>query len=134
MRLCSQHIDSTKTALIRLHNDILCRLDNNESVLLVSLDLSAAFDTIDHDILLQRLEMDFGITGSCLIWFKSYLTGRKLRVVIDGTTSEVRDLKYGVPQGSVLGPKLFTMYLRPLGKIARKHNVMIHIYADVCQL
>ena len=102
---------------------------------MVSLDLSAAFDPIDYDILLYcLLESVFGIAGTCLNWFKSYLSGRRLRVVIDGTASDVRDLKFGVPQGSVLGPKLFTMYLQPLGEIARKHNVMIHIYANDCQL
>ena len=94
--------------------------------------MSLAFDAIDHDILLCRLESLFGITGNCLNWFKSYLTGRRLRVVIDGTASEIKDLKFGVPQGSVLGPKLFTMYLLPLEEIARMHNVEIHIYADDC--
>ena len=111
---------------MRIHNDILWALDNNESVLLVSLDLSAAFDMIDHDILL-RLESQFGVTGNCLNWFKSYLTGRRLRVVIDGTASETKDLKFGVLKSSVLGPKLFTMHLLPLGEIARRHNVEIHM-------
>ena len=119
---------------MRIHYDFLWSLDNNESVLLVSLDLSAAFDTIDHYILLYRLESVFGIAGTCLNWFKSYLTGRRLRVFIDGTASDIRDLKFGVPQGSVLCPELFTMYLQPLGEIARKRNVKIHIYADDCQL
>ena len=135
MRLCNQHIDRTpETALMRIHYDILWSLDNNESVLLVSLDLSAAFDTINHDILLYCLEIVFGIIGTCLNWFRWYLTGRRLRVVIDGTASDIRDLKFGVPQSSVLGPKLLTIYLQPLGEIAQKHNVKIHIYADDCQL
>ena len=134
MQSAYRQYHSTETALIRIHNDILMALDNNESVLFVSLDLSAAFDTIDHNILLRRLENCFGITGNCLSWISSYLEGRTLRVVIDGTASEAKDIKFGVPQGSVLGPKLFTMYLIPIGSIARRHNVKIHLYADDCQL
>lgn len=102
---------SKETALCRIHNDILWALDHGEAVLFVSLDLSAAFDTIDHQILLERLEHCFGFTGNCLNWFNSYLEGRKLKVIIDGIHSEYKDLNFGVPQRSVLGPKLFTMYL-----------------------
>ena len=125
---------STETALCRLHNDIVSSLDRNECVLLVSLDLSAAFDTIDHQILLARLKRRFGITGKCLQWFSSYLVGRKLRVAINGSLSDSKDLDFGVPQGSVLGPKLFTMYLAPLGDIARGLGIDFHAYADDCQL
>lgn len=97
------------------------------------LDLSAAFDTIDHVILLRRLYA-LGIRGPALAWFKSYLSGRKQSVYIHGTKSELRDLPYGVPQGSVLGPILFTLYTLPLGNIARKFGLHIHIYADDTQL
>ena len=75
---------------MRIQYDILWSLDNNVSVLLVSLDLSAAFDIINHDIRLYCLEIVFGIIGTCLNWFRSYLTGRRLRVVIDGTASDIR--------------------------------------------
>ena len=91
-------------------------------------------NTIDHQILLARLAHRFGITGRCFHWIKSYLDGRKLRVAIDGTLSDSKALHFGVPQGSVLGPKLFTMYLVPLGDIARSHGVTFHAYADDCQL
>ena len=125
---------STETALCRLHNDIVSSLNRNERVLLVSLDLSAAFDTIDHQILLARLKHRFGITDRCLQWIRSYLVGRKLRVAINGSLSNSKDLDFGVPQGSVLGPKLFTMYLAPLGDIARGLDINFHAYADDCQL
>lgn len=125
---------STETALCKIYNDITLSLDRNECVLFISLDLSAAFDTIDHQILLARLAHRFGITGRCFHWIKSYLDGRKLRVATDGTLSDSKALYFGVPQGSVLGPKLFTMYLVPLGDIARSHGVTFHAYADDCQL
>lgn len=125
---------STETAWVRLYNDILLALDDNLAVLLVCLDLSAAFDTIDHTILLRRLERRLGITGKCLDWFRSYLMNRKIKVTIGGVLSESKDLLYGVPQGSVLGPKLFTLYILPLGDLARKHGVNFHLYADDCQL
>ena len=113
---------STETALCKIYNDITLSLDRNECVLFISLDLSATFDTIDHQILLARLAHRYGITGICLNWIKSYLDGRKRRVAIDRILSDSKALNFGVPQGSVLGPKLFIMYLVPLGDIAR--NVM----------
>ena len=78
---------STETALIKVHNDILSALDAGSSAILLMLDLSAAFDTIDHDILLSRLCNVYGITGDALDWFRSYLTGRIQRVVIENAVS-----------------------------------------------
>ena len=125
---------STETAWVRLHNDILTAIDNNMAVLLVCLDLSAAFDTVDHGILLQRLEHHLGITAKCLQWLSSYLKDRTFRVHVNGQMSNNHNLDYVVPQGSVLGPKLFTLYMLPLSDIARRHNVNFHVYADDCQL
>ena len=124
---------STETALIRVQNDLLVALDTDGGTVLMLLDLSAAFDTIDHAILLRRLYA-LGIRGPALAWFKSYLSDRKQSVNIQGTKSELRDLPYGVPQGSVLGPILFTLYTMPFGDIARKFGLHIHIYADDTQL
>ena len=98
------------------------------------LDLSAAFDTIDHHCLLHILESSFGIQGNVLAWFQSYLTGRTQTVHINKCTSEPHELKYGVPQGSVLGPILFTIYTTPLGKLIRRHGLTFHLYADDTQL
>ena len=98
---------STETALVKEQNDILTSIDQHGIVILVMLDLSAVFDTIDHDILFSRMENTLGITGQALAWFKSYLSGRTLRIKIDKSFSELQDILWSVPQGSVLGPLLF---------------------------
>jgi hypothetical protein len=121
---------STETAMVRLHSDILWALDQNKAVLLVCLDLSAAFDTVDHLVLLNRMEKHVGITGKCLACYRSYLSNRKQTVVIQGVSSTQRGLPYGVPQGSVSGPKCFNIYMLPAGDIARKHGVAHLFYAD----
>ena len=113
---------SCETALLRVQNNILMALDSRKSVILLLLDLSAAFDTVDHEILLRRLHSKFG--------FRSYLTGRTQFVRINGTNSSVHYLKYGVPQGSVLGPLLYLT----LGDIIRKHGIDFHLYAVDTQL
>jgi exonuclease III len=125
---------STETALLRVQNDILMHLDKADTVMLVLLDLSAAFDTIDHEILFNRMEKRCGFKGNVLKFLKSYLSKRKQKVVIDDKESSTKDLKYGVPQGSVLGPILFNIYLAPLGNLIRKHGLQYHIYADDTQL
>ena len=80
------------------------------------------------------MESRFGITGCCLDWFKNYLSNRSQFIQIDEMTSEPKFLHFGVPQGSVLGPILFTMYTVPLGDITKQHNIMHHFYADETQL
>jgi hypothetical protein len=85
-------------------------MDKGHVTLLVLLDLSAAFDTVDHTILLRRLQSLLGLRGNALSWFQSYLSGRAQRISVDGTYSDKFDLECGVPQGSCLGPLLFTIY------------------------
>ena len=99
---------STETALIRVVNDILNAIDNGNLSLLTLLDLSAAFDTVDNSILLERLQTSFGIDGHPLKWVKSHLSNRHQKVKIDNNLSNVLPILYGVPQGSVLGPLLFS--------------------------
>ena len=98
------------------------------------LDLSAAFDTIDHDIFLSRLCNVYGITGNALDWFRSYLTDRIQRVVIEDSVSVDQELDFGVPQGSVLGPRIYCMYTKPVSDIIQRHGLSHHSYADDTQL
>ena len=98
------------------------------------LDLTAAFDTIDHDILLKRLEKTYGIKDTALKWFTSYVSNRSQTVLVDGILSNPATLSYGVPQGSVLGPILFTMYTKPLSKVIEDNQCSYHKYADDTEL
>lgn len=125
---------STETALLRVQNDILRAIDSKKEVLLVLLDLSAAFDTIDHDILISRLTTQFGFSGTVLKWFKSYLHNRTQKVVIGNAESELQPVTSGVPQGSVLGPLLFVLYVAPLQDIIISHGFDCMLYADDSQL
>ena len=119
---------STETALIRVVNDMLNAIDNGNLSLLTLLDLSAAFDTIDHSILLERLQTSFGIDGLPLKWVKSYLSNRHQKVKIDNNLFNVLPIMYGVPQDSVLGPLLFSMYIYPLTDVIDDHKLFYHVY------
>jgi hypothetical protein len=112
----------------------MCALDRQRDVILVLLDLSAAFDTIDHEILLRRLHLRFGFEGPVLEWLKSYLHGRTQKVSIGTMVSKEHSLRYGVPQGSVLGPILFSLYMVPLEDIITRHDLNTVIFADDTQL
>ena len=85
-------------------------------------------------LLLQRLHRSFGLTGSVLQWMTSFLTGRTQQVVFDGSLSSTRPVFYGVPQGSVLGPLLFTLYTADISKVVASHGLQLHQYADDCQV
>ena len=94
--------------------DILLAIDDGNLSALVMLDLSAAFDTVDHEILLRRLDISYGLSGTVLHWFESYLVGRRQHVRIGSTFSLLSTMFCGVPQGSVLGPMLFLLYFAGL--------------------
>ena len=125
---------STETALLKVQNDILMNMNCKHVTLLVLLDLSAAFDTVDHDILLARLKSIVGINGTALNWFTSYLSNRSQRVSLNGCISDSFRLPHGVPQGSCLGPLLFTIYSSKLFEVIKYHLPQAHAYADDTQL
>ena len=125
---------SAETALVKVCNDLLCSLDKRKAFILVLLDMSAAFDTIDHGIMLSRLNDRFGISGTALKWFESYMENHSQNIQMHDTISEEQAVAFGVPQGSVLGPLLFISYTAPLCDIARRHGISIHLYADDTQL
>ena len=125
---------STETALLFTLNNIRQSADRGKSTILVSLDLSSAFDTIDHHLLLERLRLMFGVTGPALNWLKSHLTDRTQLVKQGDDLSIPMLLQTGVPQGSVLGPILFTSFISPVHCIATQFGVHQHQYADDTQL
>ena len=125
---------SIETALVKVQNDIAEALDQKRVVVLVMLDLSSAFDVIDHGIMLTRLQHSFGVTAEALDWMRSYISGRTQCVSVGPTTSFNANLCCGVPQGSVLGPKLYCIYTKPVGDIVKKHNLHYHCYADDTQI
>ena len=125
---------STETALLDVMNNVYHEVDTGRVVCLIMLDLSAAFDTVIHDLLLNRLKYRFGVSGTVLSWLRSYLSNRKQKVVVNEMFSSDEFIKYGVPQGSILGPFLFTLFITPLGDICRKYDINFHGYADDQQL
>jgi hypothetical protein len=125
---------STETALLSILDSIYTSSDSGNPTLLVSLDLSAAFDTIDHSTLLHRLRTSFGVTGAPYKWIESYLSGRSQFVTVRGHKSCTTSLCTGVPQGTVLSPFLFSIYTSPLVHIAASHSVSQRQYADDTQL
>ena len=126
---------SVETALLNDYNDVLVAIDNGMEAALILLDLSAAFDTIDHHILITRLHCRCGLSGTTLRWIESYLSNRRQSVRIGGCSSQPHPLRYGVPQGSVLGPVLFTIYTAPLGELIRSHGLdFVVLYADDTQI
>ena len=121
--------DSTETALLKVVNDLFLSLTKGNISVLALLDFSSAFDTIDHPILVHCLHTDFGFTDTVLQWFSSYLTDRTHYVSLSNHCSAFTHVHSGVPQGSVLGPTLFTMYIKPLSAIIDSHSIIHHSWA-----
>ena len=121
---------STESALLRLLSDLMSAVESGRIALLALLDMSAAFDTVDHSILLRRLNKTYGIRGGAQRWIESYLTDHTQRVCIQGTSSNDVPLLYEVPQGSVLGPLLFILYTGELEQIINSHGLLAYSYAD----
>ena len=109
-------------------------MDEDKISVLLLLDLSVAFYTIDHEILLSRLQTVFGICSTALQWFQSYLLDRNQCVVVNNSASSSSPVMFGVPQGSVLGPVLFVLYTTPLSDIIANHSVNHQLFADDTQL
>ncbi len=117
-----------------MYNDITLAVDAEKSVVLVLLDLTAAYDTVDHAVLLSRLDHYVDIRGTALEWFRSYLSKRSFSVMIGDLSSSHASLCCGVPQGSTLGPILFSLYMLPLGSVISMHSLSFHCYADDLQI
>ncbi|KAK2168742.1 hypothetical protein NP493_1218g00051 [Ridgeia piscesae] len=113
---------STETALLHVHDSLIWSIDERKGVILLLIDLSAAFDTIDHAILLNTI----GVKDRCLSWYAAYLQHRQYTVLFTGEQSKPHKLTCGVPQGSVLGPLLFTIYMTPLASILKLHGMVIY--------
>jgi hypothetical protein len=124
---------SCESALLTVADATFDAMDHSKVMILVLLDLSAAFDTVDHRLLIQKLGF-LGVSGQALNWLSTYLSGRTQSVVVGNAKSLPRTIVCGVPQGSVLGPLLFTIYLIGIGDILRSYNIHYVIYADDIQL
>ena len=121
----------TETALMKIHNDVGRAVDQGQGALLLFFDMLVAFDAVEATLLMDTLQTHIRLQGAALSWFLSYMTDRSQHVAIGGECSrEVPPLRYGVPQGSVLRPVLFSIYTLPLLVIFKRHDVMYHKHAD----
>ena len=125
---------SVETALLKVQNDILAALDNHKEAVLLLLNFSIAFDTIDHNQLLNRLTSRYGVSGKVLNWISTYLDSRTQSVAIGNVLSDPVALTCGVPQGSVAGPLIFTLFSAPLQDIISSHSLQSVVYTDDTQI
>ncbi len=117
-----------------MQDELLRVLDNHLAAVLVLLDLTVAFDTVDHDILISTLETHIGVVGKALDWFKFYLSSQHQSVYINGTKFDTKELRSGIPQGSIFSPDLLVIYSLPFADLIHKHHVPFHFFADDGQL
>ena len=130
---CRQH-HSTETALLHITNCLLCNTDQWQVSILTLSDLSAAFEMIDHDILLMRLGITFGVTDLTFQWLRSYITDRLMTITVNDITSEPKRLNFDVPQCSVLGPLFFVLCTQPFSQIVLDSGLDLDKFSDDTQL
>src|SRR5436190_23191810 len=122
---------STETALLKVTDDIRLAMDRSQCTILILFDFSKAFDMVNHEILLEKLRI-LGFSDIALSWMGSYLSGRRQCVTHNNNTSEWKPVTCGVPQGSILGPLLFTIYVNDISKVLKYTN--FHCYTDDLQI
>ena len=116
--------------MLRILDSLYKAIDSKQITVMISLDISAAFDTINHNKLLQRFKTEFGVTDKALNWLSSYISDRKQFVKLGQHCSSTVRCVSGIAQGSVLGPLIFAAYVSPIGDVITSHGVDHHKYAD----
>ena len=125
---------NTETAVLKILDDIYAAADDKKVQCLAALDLSAAFDTLEHETLLTRLRNSYGLDGTALSWITTYLHNRSQWITYDDLVSPATMCEFGVPQGSVLGPILFSLFVAPIAELISSHGLSFHQFADDTQL
>ena len=125
---------NTETAVLKILDDIYAAVDDKIVTCLAALDLSAAFDTLEHETLLARLRNSYGLDGTALSWITTYLRDRSQWIKYDDVVSPATKCEFGVPQGSVLGPMLFSLFVAPIADLISSHGLSSHQFADDTQL
>lgn len=133
-QLAYRELHSNEAALLRILSDVLKVAHQSKVTSFVMLELSAAFDRVDYEILLSGLDQKFGILEQALSWIESHVFDRTSQILYGGSLSTPEKTQCGVPQGSILGPLLFVLFLSDLEDIVTKHQLMTHFYVDDIQL